>query len=76
MGKAARQPATYDDVMNAPPNKVAEIIDDELILSPRPAGPHSSAKSVLMAELGPPFYARTRRSRWLDHSSRAGAPFR
>ena len=55
MGKAVRQPATYDDVLNAPPNKVAEIIDDELIISPRPAGPHSSAESTLMGELGPPF---------------------
>jgi Uma2 family endonuclease len=55
MGKAARKPATYDDVLNAPPHMVAEIIDDELILSPRPAGPHSSAESTLMGELGPPF---------------------
>jgi len=56
MGKAARQPATYDDVLNAPPNKVAEIIEGELILSPRPAGPHSLAESILIGELGPPFH--------------------
>lgn len=55
MGKPARQPATYDDVLSAPPNKVAEIVDGELILSPRPAGPHSLAESTLMGELGPPF---------------------
>ena len=55
MGKAAKRLATYEDVLNAPPHKVAEIIDDELILSPRPAGPHSSAESTLMEELGPPF---------------------
>jgi len=55
MGKAARQPATYDDVLNAPPNKVAEIIDGELILSPRPAGPHSEAESTLIEKLKPPF---------------------
>jgi Uma2 family endonuclease len=55
MGKAARKPATYDDVLNAPPHMVAEIIDDELVLSSRPAGPQSSAKSILMGELGPPF---------------------
>jgi len=56
MGKAARKPATYDDVLNAPPHMVAEIIDDELILSPRPAGPHSVAESILIGELGPPFH--------------------
>ncbi len=55
MGKAARQPATYDDVLNAPPNKVAEIIEGELILSPRPAGPHSQAETVLIGELEPAF---------------------
>jgi Uma2 family endonuclease len=55
MGKPARQPATYDDVLNAPPNKVAEIVEGELILSPRPAGPHSAAESALMEEIGPPF---------------------
>ena len=29
--------ATYDDVLNAPEHKVAEILDGELFLSPRPA---------------------------------------
>ncbi len=56
MGKAARQPATYDDVLNAPPHKIAEIIDGELILSPRPAGPHSEAESALIEKLRPPFH--------------------
>jgi Uma2 family endonuclease len=42
-------------VLNAPPNKVAEIIHGELVLSPRPAGPHSVATSALGEELGPPF---------------------
>jgi Uma2 family endonuclease len=56
MGKAARQPATYEDVLNAPPHKVAEIIEGELVLSPRPAGPHASVETVLSAELEPPFH--------------------
>jgi Uma2 family endonuclease len=55
MGKPAKRIATYDDVLAAPPHKVAEIIEGELVLSPRPAGPHSVAASVLMGELGPPF---------------------
>ena len=41
--------------MRAPPNKVAEILDGELILSPRPGVPHAAAASALGEELGPPF---------------------
>jgi Uma2 family endonuclease len=55
MGDPARRRATYDDVLAAPPNKVAEIIHGELILSPRPAGPHTAAATALGEELGPPF---------------------
>jgi Uma2 family endonuclease len=55
MGKAVKRIATYEDVLEAPENKVAEIIDDELVLSPRPAGPHSNATVALIEELGPPF---------------------
>jgi hypothetical protein len=33
--------ATYEDVLNAPENMVAEILDGELVLSPRPAFPHA-----------------------------------
>ena len=39
--------ATYEDVLNAPENKVAEILDGELVLSPRPAMRHSLAASTL-----------------------------
>jgi Uma2 family endonuclease len=55
MGDLAKRRATYQDVLDAPPHKVAEIIDGELILSPRPAGPHSAAATALTEELGPPF---------------------
>jgi Uma2 family endonuclease len=55
MGDPAKRRATYQDVLDAPPHKVAEIIDGELILSPRPAGPHSAAATALTEELGPPF---------------------
>lgn len=50
-----RRRATYDDVLAAPPEKVAEVIDGELYLSPRPAKPHTAAASALNEELGPPF---------------------
>jgi hypothetical protein len=45
--------ATYEDVLNAPENKVAEILDGELFLSPRPASRHSVACSGLNRALGP-----------------------
>ena len=41
-----RQPkrrATYDDLLQVPEWKVAEIIDGELIVTPRPATPHAHA---------------------------------
>jgi Uma2 family endonuclease len=42
-------------VLDAPEHMVAEIIDGELYLSPRPGGPHTSAASRLGHVLGPPF---------------------
>jgi Uma2 family endonuclease len=45
--------AAYEDVLNAPENKVAEILDGELFLSPRPAPPHVVAASRLGRLLGP-----------------------
>ncbi|MCW5801184.1 MAG: Uma2 family endonuclease [Deltaproteobacteria bacterium] len=50
-----RRCATYQDILDAPEHKVAELIDGELFLSPRPAGPHTSVASNLGDELGPPF---------------------
>jgi Uma2 family endonuclease len=47
--------ATYQDVLDAPPHKVAEIIAGELRLSPRPAAPHAVVSSTLGGELVPPF---------------------
>jgi Uma2 family endonuclease len=51
----ARRRATYEDVLAAPPDKIAEIVDGVLELSPRPAKAHAIASSVLGEELGPPF---------------------
>ena len=47
--------ATYEDVLNAPENKVAEILDGELVLTPRPAPRHAVAQSALLGELHNPF---------------------
>lgn len=50
-----RRRATYEDVLAAPPDRVAEVIGGELRLLPRPAGPHALVASVLGEVLGPPF---------------------
>jgi Uma2 family endonuclease len=45
--------ATYEDLMQVPDHLVAEIIDGELVTSPRPAIPHARATSVIGQDLGP-----------------------
>lgn len=50
-----RKPASYQDVLAAPPHMIAEVIYGELHLLPRPAKPHAAAASALGEELGPPF---------------------
>lgn len=55
MVASARRRATYQDVLDAPSNVVAEILDGTLHLNPRPATPHAAATSALGEELGPPF---------------------
>jgi Uma2 family endonuclease len=55
MADPAKRRATYEDVLNAPEHMVAEIIDGELELQPRPAKPHAAAATALGEELGPPF---------------------
>lgn len=42
--------------MEVPDHKVAEIIDGELIVSPRPASPHAHAGTVLGSDLVGPFH--------------------
>ena len=43
--------ATYQDVLDAPENRVAEIIDGTLHTHPRPAPPHAVARSSLGSDL-------------------------
>jgi Uma2 family endonuclease len=50
---APNRRATYEDLMQVPDHLVAEIIDGELIASPRPASPHAWASSVIGQDLGP-----------------------
>lgn len=53
MGPASPRRATYDDLLAVPDTKIAEIIDGELVVSPRPAIPHARAASALHADLVP-----------------------
>jgi Uma2 family endonuclease len=45
--------ATYEDLMQVPDHLVAEIIDGELVTSPRPALPHAQATTVIAQDLAP-----------------------
>ncbi|WP_375767891.1 Uma2 family endonuclease [Archangium gephyra] len=47
--------ATYEDLIALPTHVVGEILDGELVASPRPASPHSAASLALGAELVGPF---------------------
>jgi Uma2 family endonuclease len=49
---AARRPATYADLLAVPDHLVAEIVDGELFVSPRPALPHARAATRLGVQLG------------------------
>ncbi len=49
----ARRLATYEDLLQVPDILVAEIIDGELVTSPRPASPHARTTSVLRGGLDP-----------------------
>ncbi len=44
MSDPARRRATYEDVLAAAPHHVAEIVDGELHLQPRPAAPTRSCR--------------------------------
>lgn len=52
--RSAKREATYEDVLAAPEHMIAEIIDGELVLSPRPAPPHAYSSSILGGELNGP----------------------
>jgi hypothetical protein len=50
-----RRPATYQDILDAPENMVAELIEGALHLRPRPAPRHTRASSSLGIWIGGPF---------------------
>ena len=50
-GAPVKPPATYEDLLALPSHQIGEIVDGELIASPRPAAPHAAASSALGADL-------------------------
>lgn len=54
MSTPAHRRATYEDILRAPDHRVAEIVDGELVTSPRPAVRHARASSALGVCLGGP----------------------
>ena len=70
------RPATYEDLEKVPDIMVAEIVDDELHASPRPALPHAHVASAFGASIGGPYHYSQRRTRRLVDSHRTGAPLR
>lgn len=55
MSEPAAKSPSYEDLYSIPENMIGEIIDGELIVTPRPSGEHSNAAFALSAELGPPY---------------------
>lgn len=55
MTETAKKPATYEDLFALPEHVVGEILDGELIVSPRPASRHARTSSSLGGILVPPF---------------------
>lgn len=55
MSDPAKKRATYADVLAVPSHRVAEIVNGELVVSPRPAPRHARVSSALGVELGGPF---------------------
>jgi hypothetical protein len=56
VASSVKRPATYDDLLQVPAHKVAEIVDGDLHVSPRPASRHALASSGLGSALWPPFH--------------------
>ena len=55
MASPARKPATYEDLLKLPDDKIGEIVDGELYASPRPAVPHVRGAFGPQQRAGRPF---------------------
>jgi len=57
MAEPAKKRATYEDLYTIPENMTGEIIDGELIVSPRPSRKHVYTTSTLGSEIGPAYHS-------------------
>jgi Uma2 family endonuclease len=55
MSEPAKRKATYEDLFNIPENMTGEIINGELIVTPRPSRKHIYTASRLDKEIGPAY---------------------
>jgi len=55
MAELAKKKATYEDLYAIPEHMVGEIIDGELVVTPRPSARHTHATSILGGEIVPPY---------------------
>ena len=55
MSEAAKKKATYHDLYSIPENMTGEIIDGDLIVTPRPSADHAAAALALGGEIVPPY---------------------
>src|SRR5262245_19205340 len=55
MSQPARRPASYADLAALPDNVVGEIIEGEVVTSPRPSFSHAAVATGLAAAVAPPF---------------------
>jgi Uma2 family endonuclease len=53
---SSKRRATYEDLMEVPDTKVAEILDGELVVTPRPTAPHAYASTMIGIDLGGLFH--------------------
>ena len=55
MSEPVKKRASYEDLYSIPENMTGEIIDGELLVTPRPSRNHAYAASALGSEVGPPY---------------------
>lgn len=55
MSDPAKTKATYDDLYSVPENMTGEIVNGELVVTPRPSREHVFAATALGSEVGPPY---------------------
>jgi Uma2 family endonuclease len=55
MSELAKKKATYEDLCGIPENTIGEIVDGELIVTPRPSRKHARSAFVLGNKIGSPY---------------------